>query len=416
MLKNLSWSVALPPIRFIYGFTLAAMLSKNLSVTDYGDWSLFIANIGLVLTFSSLNLMYASSIRLTGKPPEEQSADIFRVGLFKLAMTLVVFAGFGFYLHYGQVLSLQLIWLMLAALFFRAITDMTFGFLRALLQLRRQVLILLAESVLILIGVSIGSIFLDGGLTGAASGFVLAEIVSAMIGLYLLRAHIRKATWQWGTIWEYLTIGLPLIPFSFSDLIVNALVPLLIKVQSSSEAVAFYSIAQKVAMIATIPNSIVNNVYAQYLKRSFLEGGGRGVRKRIGQFLMLYLGMAIPVTGLLYFFGGRIILIVSTSEYLGTQRLMILLVTVYVIIMLTAMFTTIFAVYDRTREVGFLWIAILGIFVAMAWYAIPQYGTIGVAWALIAAFGLGLVLVAIGGIRLTYKPDISQPPKIRSNS
>ncbi|MEW5995299.1 MAG: hypothetical protein AB1744_13035, partial [Candidatus Zixiibacteriota bacterium] len=62
---------------------------------------------------------------------------------------------------------------------------------------------------------------------------------------------------------------------------------------------------------------------------------------------------------------------------------------------LTAMLTTIFAVYNRTVRVGIIWPAVLIFYVSLTAILVPKYGTLGIGYALIIAFGCGFVAVAI---------------------
>ena len=86
--KRIVMSMFLPLIRFSYGFLLAMILSKNLSITEYGEWSFFISMIGLVLTFSSLSLMYSSQIIFPTKQGFELTTDVNTIMIFKVLFTL----------------------------------------------------------------------------------------------------------------------------------------------------------------------------------------------------------------------------------------------------------------------------------------------------------------------------------------
>ncbi len=410
LLDHLSLSLLLPVVRFSYGFALAAILSNHLSVENYGHWSLYISNMGLVLTFSSLNLMYSSQVVLTGQKFEQQKKDMFTVGSFKFVFTIFCYLLFALYLLHKEILATDLIALLLAGLFFRTVNDLAYGFLRALLRLKRQVAFFATESALIIGAVAASSYLFSGGLYGAVFAFIAAEIVAAAVGVWLLRDYLGWSEWNRKTLGKYLRIGLPLIPFSFSDLIVNALVPLLLKLYEGVESVAFYSIAQKVALVATVPNAIIGNVYAQYLKKSYLSDGGAGVRKTFFAFLGIYGVLAIPVLIGLFLFGEDIIRMISTEEYVKSRDLMLLLALVNVVIMVTAMLTTVFAVYDRTRLVGAIWIGILVFYVAINQWFVPHFHIMGVAYALLIAFGLGLILVALATVRLRHSQR-SQSPK-----
>ena len=391
----LSLSATLPVIRFSYGFGLAALLSKQLPVEAYGNWSLFISMIGLILTFSSMNLMYASNVLLTGKDLPQQKREIYSVAITKGCVTLVVYAGFAYYLFYNNVFAPVVLGLMFVALVFRTVNDLCFGLCRALLLIGRQVLFLSLESAFIIIAVLIGCYYFDGGLEGALHGFITAELLAMVLGLYLLKDYLGVTRYNFGDVKKYLALGLPLLPFAFSDLIVNSLVPLLLKLYDSFESVAFYSIAQKVALVATIPTAIVNNVYAQHLKKSRMAIDSSGVRRTFLTFLSLYLVMALPLLLLMYLFGEDIIALVSTDEYVHSYNLMLLLVIVNMLVSVSAMLTTLFAVFERTRTVGYIWLGVLVLFVAISGYCFDQWQIHGIAYALLFSFGLGLLLVAI---------------------
>jgi O-antigen/teichoic acid export membrane protein len=376
-------------------------------VEAYGNWSLFISMIGLVLTFSSMNLMYASNVLLTGKDRAQQKREIYSVSLTKGCATLVVYSGFAGYLSYHDVFAPTVLGLMFVALVFRTVNDLCFGLCRALLLIPRQVLFLLVESVLIILAVLTGCYYFDGGLESALYGFIIAEFIAMFLGVYLLKEYIGYYRFDFGIVKKYLAIGLPLIPFAFSDLIVNSLVPLLLKLYDSFESVAFYSIAQKVALVATIPTAIVNNVYAQYLRKSRSSANGAGVRRTFLTFLSIYLSMVLPLLMFMYLFGKDIIVLVSTAEYVQSYNLMLLLVVVNMLVSVSALLTTLFAVFERTRTVGFIWLGVLALFVAISGYCFDRWQIEGIAYALIISFGLGLlsVSIAVSFLRRTIRRE-----------
>lgn len=404
VVEHLSLSALLPVIRFSYGFGLAAILSKQLSVDDYGQWSLFVSTLFLALTIASVNLLYASSVILTGKEYPEQKQDIFSVGIFKIAATMVVFLVIGSYMLLMEFFDLKLIALMGLLLFLINISNMVFGLLRALLRLKRQVLFFAIECGLIITAVSLSTFVFQGGLVGAIYAYILAEVAAASFGLYLMKQYLGWGSFDWSVVKSYLRLALPLLPFAFSQLIVNSLVPLMIRIYDTFEAVAIYSIAQKVALVATIPSAIINNMYAQYLKRSKVDSGMAGVERTCLRFILGYLAMATPLLIGLWFFGRDVILLVSTEAYDSSYRLMLILALVNIMIMLTAMLTTIFAVYERTRVIGYIWIGVLVFYLITNLILVPAYGFDGVMASLVISFGLGLLVV--GGASLRFRQQI----------
>jgi O-antigen/teichoic acid export membrane protein len=406
----------LPAIRFSYGFALAAMLSKYLPVEDYGRWSLFVSNAYLVLTFASVNLMYAASVVLTGKTFDEQKQDIFSLIIAKYGLTAVVFAAFATYLIQSRTFEVTVVALLGLVLVAMTANNTIFGLLRALLRVKRQVLFFGVECGSVVVCVLTATWLLGGDVRDALLAFLIAQTIAAAAGTYLLRQYLGWERFDWKVVRRYLAIGLPLIPFAFSDLIVNSLVPLLIKIYDTFESVAVYSIAQKVALLATVPNAIINNVYAQYLKRARLESGLKGVKRTFLTFLTLYLGLTAPVLLALGLFGRRIIVIVSTEQYLDSYGLMLMLAVTNVIIMITAMLTTVFAVYERTRAVGLVWLGVLAVYLVLNQLLVPMYKLDGIAYALLATFTLGLAAVLTLAIRMylhrrkTAETRVQAPP------
>ncbi|MFH1686481.1 MAG: oligosaccharide flippase family protein [bacterium] len=400
LLGDMSWSGLLPVIRFGYGLALAVLLSKHLSVEQYGQWSLFISTMFLVLTVSSLNLTYAATVILTGKDIEDQRRDIFSVAVTKYAATLVVYLGFALYLAASDTFALEVVVMLGVVVIAKATNDLFFGLLRALLQVARQVRFVAFESVAIIALVGMTTWGIGWSWYGAVWAYLVAELLTIVLGVVYLREYLTWTRLDRTIIRQYLRIGLPLIPFAFSDLIINALVPFLIRIYESFEAVALYSIAQKVALAAALPNAVINNVYMQYLKKAKEAGGIVAVKHTLRRFLLIYLVLIVPVLTGLVLFGQEMIRLISTEAYMGSYILALKLAGVNVIVMLSALLMAVFAVYDRTRTVGWIWMVVLVFYVISNQWLVPEFGLDGIAYALLLSFAGGLAAIGIAAARL----------------
>lgn len=409
LISHLSLSALIPAIKFVLSFTQVMILSKYLPVETYGVWSLFLSMSVLILIFSSFNLMYASLVILTGKEPDDQKKDIFSVGITKIAFTLTVYTGFAVYMYLKQIFSLPVIGLLGAVLFFQTLNNMVFGFSKALLFLKKQILFLFVESILIIAAIVISCYVLAGSLFSIMYAFLIAESLAASLGIYLMRDYIKLSKYDFKIVKKYLLIGLPLIPFAFSDMIVRSLVPFMIKLYSGFEAVAYYSVAQKIAIVSTIPIIILENVYGQYIKRSKLKAQFAGVKKTLWMFVAIYLAMAIPIFIILCLFGKQLIVFVSTENYVSSYSLMLLLVIVNIIISITAIFAMVFAVYDRTKSIGLIWAGVLIFYIVINQILVPRLGLMGIGYSLVISFMIGLILV----ITATYRLGKSQKPEVQ---
>jgi len=409
LISHLSLSALIPAIRFVLSFTQVMILSKYLPVETYGVWSLFLSMSVLILMFSSFNLMYASLVVLTGKEPGEQKKDIFSVGITKIAFTITVYTGFAVYMYLKQIFSLPVIGLLGAVLLFQTLNNMVFGFSKALLFLKKQVLFLLVESILIIASISISCYVLSGNIYSVMYAFLIAESLAASFGIFLMRDYIKLSKYNFKIVKKYLLIGLPLIPFAFSDMIVRSLVPFMIKLYNGFEAVAYYSVAQKIAIVSTIPIVILENIYGQYIKRSKLKAQFAGVKKTLWMFISIYLAMAVPIFIILCLFGKYFIAFVSTEKYIASYELMLLLVIVNILISLTAIFAMVFAVYNRTKIIGMIWVSVLIFYIFINQILVPRFGLMGIGYSLIISFTIGLILV----ITAVFKLEKSQQSELK---
>ena len=189
-ISRISFSMILPFIRFSYGFLLAMILSKNLSLSDYGEWSFFISMIGLVLTFSSLSLMYSSQVIFQTRDKIELKQDINSIMVFKVLFTLFLGLLFGLYGYIYELFSKDIAILFFIVIFFRTIADLTFGLLRALLKIKAQVLFFFIESVLIISFIFYSVSYISNDISHSIYSFLYAEIIASLFGIYLLKNYI----------------------------------------------------------------------------------------------------------------------------------------------------------------------------------------------------------------------------------
>lgn len=400
--KRLGLSLFLPVIRFSYGFLLAMYLSKNLVKEEYGEWSLFISMIGLVLTFSSLSLMYSSQVIFPNKSKGELKSDIFNIMLFKLIFTFFVGGLFLVYSKYANLFSPEVVVIFLAVLFFRTVCDLTFGILRALLKVKEQVSFFFLESFLILTSILVTSEFIFLDVINAIYAFLFAQILASLYGFFLLRNYLCFSVFSFTRIKPYLLIGLPLIPFAFMDLIINAMTPLFIRTNGTLSDVALYSIAQKVALLMTIPSSVLNNIYTQYLSKAYNKSKDTMVAV-FKQFLVLYVASNLFMFGSLVALGKDIIIIISSREYLDSYQSMILLLMANSLIIFSSVLTSVFSVTKQIKKVSLIWLFVLIVYLLLSLILTKYFSLVGAIYAILISFSLGFLVLSLHTYRVLSK-------------
>ena len=369
------------------------LLSKTYDKEVYGEWSLYISVLGLVLTASSLSLMYSSQVLFPKRKGTDLAKDITSVIGFKVIATFVVGCFFLSYMFMTSLFDSQILYSFLFVLIFRTICDLTFGILRALLLVKDQVLFFLIESLLIIAFlVIINNAVPNQNVIISILAFGFAQFISAIYGIYLLKDYFSIKNLDLSRAVPYLKIGLPLIPFAFMDLIINAITPLFIKSSGTLEDVAIFSIAQKVALLITIPSSVLNNIYTQYLSKALMESKQK-MLYIFRVFFLLYLISNFVMFALLYAFGRDVIYIISDETYHNSYDVMILLAISNVIVIFSSMMTSIFAVMDRVKQVSIVWVMVLGIYISLSFVLSNFYHVWGAISAILVSFSIGFVLM-----------------------
>jgi O-antigen/teichoic acid export membrane protein len=386
-------STILPVIRFSYGIILAMLLSKNLSVSEYGEWSFFISMLGLVLTFSSLSLMYSSQVIFPTKNKLEIIADLNSIAFFKVIFTILIAFLFAIYGYLFELFSFELSVLFCIVVVFRSIADLVYGLLRALLKIKEQIFFLFFESILVVGLVGYVLLVRYGNVYESLYVFLYAEVIASIYGLYLLRDYIKLKKIDLTLLGPYLKIGIPLVPFAFMDLIINSTTPLFIKLYDSLEAVALYSISQKVAMLMVIPSSVLGNVYVQYLSKAHQKSKGE-MLSVLNRFLFLYSVSTLLMLIFLYIFGLDIILLISSVEYTSAYDILLLLLFANIFVIFSSIFTSVFAVLKQVRKVSYVWIGVLFLYVILSMILSKYYMFYGAIYAILISFGIGFVIIS----------------------
>ena len=269
IIRRLGYSSLLPAIRFLSVFLLTIFLTKEISVEDYGLWSLFISISGLAVTIGSLNLMYSSQILLNDYEDNDKPSIITSLFVLKFVVTLILSLVINSYILYTGIFVYEIFLTAMLFITFRVCTDFFFGIARALLMIRQQFIIFFIENVSTLIFIVLylqydEPNYIKNILIYAALG----QILSALYGYWVIKDSIMFSNLRISALKKFISMGIFLIPFSYLDLIIASFTPFVIQLYLGLSSVALYSLAQKIALVVTVPGSILSNIYIQTYKNS----------------------------------------------------------------------------------------------------------------------------------------------------
>ena len=122
IIRRLGYSSLLPAIRFLSVFLLTIFLTKEISVEDYGLWSLFISISGLAVTIGSLNLMYSSQILLNDYEDNDKPSIITSLFVLKFVVTLILSLVINSYILYTGIFVYEIFLTAMLFITFRVCT------------------------------------------------------------------------------------------------------------------------------------------------------------------------------------------------------------------------------------------------------------------------------------------------------
>ena len=390
IIKRLGYSSLIPAIRFSSVFLLTIVLTKLVSIEDYGLWSLFISISGLAVTIGSLNLMYSSQVLLNDYKDVDKPCIISNLFILKFIATLTLSLVINLYVFYSGIFDYETFLIAILFITFRVCTDFFFGISRALLMIKQQFIIFSIENISTLTFIYLyvennGSYNIDNILILAALG----QIASALYGYLVIKNYVIFTSINISAIRKFISMGVFLIPFSYLDLIIASFTPFVIQLYLGFSSVALYSLAQKIALVVTVPGSILSNIYIQTYKKS-LKNSDISVQKNLQYTLYLFIIGTIVIGMTLIIFSKEIIILVSNPSYLDSIPLVSLLVICNILVVFNS-FTNYFLIINKQeRFIFYLWLSMLVIYFPSTLLMIKIIGINGAIYSILLISLLGL--------------------------
>jgi len=300
--KRLVGKIGLVGISNIIGritmILLVPILTKSLTVDDYGLWVIIVATIGLAPSLINLSLPSALIRYLPSAKDKESKQEVFYSVMLVILITsglatLVLFALAG--PISASLLKSELIVAQLLALiiFFNCIFSLAVSFFNGILKIRKYSLIVILKNVLnlLFIGIFIGE---GHGITGAVIGLAISDglIVLFAVGMVVMEIGIKLPSF--GKVREYLRFSLPIVPSDISSWVVRSSDRYLIGLMLGAAFVGFYSPAYTlgdVIVMYTVPISII--LYPT-LSRYYDEKRLDSLERTLSHSIKYYLALSIP--------------------------------------------------------------------------------------------------------------------------
>jgi O-antigen/teichoic acid export membrane protein len=383
---------------------LLPILTKILTIQEYGIWALIVVTASLVPMLVTLGLPNAM-IRFLA--PVKNNDDI-REGYYSIAL-VVLGAGFVaslFLLLFGQSIATSLLGnnrtvaLLLPLITFVASYNIVPGtYFRTFQQAKRYSTVAFLQAVLYVTLVAVFVVF-GLGLAGAALGYLITLLLVALISTYYVLRDIGVTMPSFSELKAYLKYGLPFVPSGVSSWALSVSDRYIITFFLGVAWVGYYSpgyqLGNMIGLLA-MPFTILvpTALYQHYDANRIAE-----VKTIIRYSIKYFLAVAVPAAFLFSVLSKPILMVLTTPAIAANG---------YLITPFTALSSVLFGLFSiiviiltfekRTAIIGTMWIIAAVLNIGLNLVLVPYWGIIAAALTTLLGYGFVFGVTVIYSVR-----------------
>jgi O-antigen/teichoic acid export membrane protein len=378
---------------------LLPILTKSLTLQDYGSYALIATTVAIVPLLADLGLS-ATMVRLLAAAKER--AEIRQ--MFYSVGALVFFSSaavsFVFFLLSKPVAALlfygnQVMGILLAVILFLAcVNSFLLNYFRAVQHFKRYSLLVLAQAVITV--AAVGFFVLSGfGLPGVVTGLLVRQLVLFLIMAFLILIELGIAAPRFARTWEYLTYGLPFVPYTLSSWIVDSSDRFLIGFFLGAAFVAYYAPGYTLGIMIMLLSAPFGLVLPAILPKHY-DGDNIGeVRAVMRYSLKWFLLVAIPCVFYLSLLSKPLLTALTTPAIAANGYLVTPVIAVGALFWAAhEIVSTGLMLKKRTTILGAVWIIAALLNFGVNLIAIPLFGIMAAAVSTLIAYMFAFFVTA----------------------
>lgn len=386
------------------GVILLPILTKYMSVGDYGIWAQIMVTIGFIPGLMSLGLSQSMIRFMPSVKNKAISQDMF-YSFFSIITLTGILVSLAIYFMSGQVADLffggnRLIVQVLAlVVFFEGLFKLFLNYFRAIQQVKKHSMFTVAKDVLMVIIVAF-FVLQGGGILGAVKGLLITIIIMLAISLFFIIRDIGLKTPKFNNLRRYLNYGIPAESSTISRWVLNSSDRYVISGFLGISAVGYYSPGYTLGTVLQMFVAPLTFMLPMVLSKHYDENNLEEVKRYLSYSLKYFLAVAIPGAFGLSLLSRPLLEILSTPE-IAEQGYFI---TPFVAI--GTIFFGIFSVFDKvamlvkkTNVIGTIWLIAAILNLGLNILLIPYIGIIAAATTTLMSFIVAMGFMAQYSLR-----------------
>jgi O-antigen/teichoic acid export membrane protein len=377
---------------------LLPVLTKNLSVKEYGIWAQITVFLGFAPTILLFGLQYSMARFIPSLQERNDIQELFYSILF-FVETMCIFASITIY-TFSETISflffdgeIAIVHLLSIIILIEPLNVSLLHFFRSMQETKKYTIFLLTQTLIHIFLVST-AVLLDKGIYGATLAILIRGILMNGIMFLFMLKEIGFKIPRFNFLKENIAFGLPTMPSELSTWIVNSSDRFIISFILGAVYVGYYAPAyifgNNIIFAIITPISLI---LPPFLAKRYDENKLKDVSNILEHSLKYFLFIGIPATFGLFFLSKTLLSLLTTTE-IASQSYLVLSITV-LSTLLFGIFTIInqIAILNKkTKVIGKIWLFSAVFKVIFNFLMIPRLGILGAAIVTLFIFMLSLYI------------------------
>lgn len=387
------------------GFFLLPILTKFLSTSEYGTYSLIIVTVAVLQPFILLGLQDAVLRFLAPKSKEKIVQGLITVVIVVLITGIITSIFFFFSSNFLANIILKdpsianIIKIAAPFIILDSLNTIVLSSFRVFGMIKKYAIVLIIKTTLEII--LIYFFILSGfGIIGAILSIIITSIISLIIMLYFVFSYAGFAKPDFSVLKPYLLFGLPLIPMSLAIFVVDISDRYVIGFFLGAEKVGIYSAAYGIGMIPLVLSRYIVYVLGPTVYHLYDNGKVDKVKMYLSYSWKYLLTLSIPSAFGLSILARPLLLIMTTSQFISDGMYIIPFVVIGIVFWGSEQIFAI-SLYIFKRRKIFVITFIIGALVnfILNILLVPIYGVVAAAMTTLIAYILITIIIGYASRR-----------------
>ena len=396
------------------GLILLPILTKNLSLEEYGIWAQIGVTIGFLVPLATLNLGLASQRFLAGetdkKVVSKGFSSIFGVVFFTsliISLLIFVFSKPISIAIFGGADAEYLVKFLSFLILLGGINASLDSFFVTFLQIRKHSSLSILRTIfqILLISYFVLSGF---GLFGAVISLLILNVLMLILESLLILPQIRISSPSYSVIKKYLTFSAPMIPAILCWWMNNLGDRYVIGYFLGMASVGVYSASYNLGGLVSLFYAPIAVIILPTITNLYKNNKIHELKTHLSYLLKGYLMVAIPSAFGLTVLSKPLLTVLTTSEFLTGAIIIPIIALATIILYSSSINSNILLLFEKTKTAGSISIVTAFVNIILNIILVPIIGILGAAIATLLAFTSHLFLTITFGFKMMrYNVDFN---------